>query len=172
MTEAPEAFARAEQRHWAATPTSRTFYEEAKGLLPGGIGRAGIPFTHYPLFIESVLHALDKEAYRYLSHIGDYCRAGVRALIKEMNVAVQVTRTHHFSALHYTDHPVRTAADVRRGNVATARRVGFSLLSQGFMMYAGRSKLSTAVAEGDIARFVEALGVAFEDAGLLADMAA
>ena len=118
------------------------------------------------------MRALDAEAFGYLAHIGEHYRARVRALVAEMGLAVEVTGTHQFSALHYTDHPVRTVADVRRGDVAMARRVGFSLLSQGFLMYAGRSNLSTAVTEADIARFIAALAVAFDEAGVRARVAA
>jgi glutamate-1-semialdehyde 2,1-aminomutase len=114
------------------------------------------------------LRALDDAAYRYLGHLGELFRTRIRALAAEMGVPAQVTGSHHFSAIHYAPTPVRVPADVRRADQALARRVGFSLLSQGFMMFGGRSNLSTAVTEADIDRFIEALAVAFEEAGAVA----
>lgn len=111
------------------------------------------------------LRALDAEAYRYLHHIGEHYRARVRKLAADMGVALQVTGTHHFSALHYTDHPIRVPEDVRHGNQTISRRVHFSLMSQGFLMFGGRSNLSTAMTEDDVARFIAALAIAFEEAG-------
>ena len=48
----PFTFERAEQRYFAATSNSRALYAQAQELLPNGIGRAGIPFLHYPVFIQ------------------------------------------------------------------------------------------------------------------------
>lgn len=42
----------AHQRYLDATPKSRALAEQARGLLPNGVSRSGIAFSHYPLFID------------------------------------------------------------------------------------------------------------------------
>jgi glutamate-1-semialdehyde 2,1-aminomutase len=111
------------------------------------------------------MKALDAEAYRYLGHIGDYMREQVRKLATKKGVAMQALGIRQFSAFHYTSKPVRSHADTKQGDVAMGRRVALSLLSQGFFMLGGRSNLSTAITESDIDRFIDALAIAFYEAG-------
>lgn len=112
------------------------------------------------------MKALTPEVYAYLGHIGDYMRERARALAERKNVAVQVLGVQHFSAFHYTDQPIRTHADTKTADGALSRRVAFSLLSQGFYLFGGRSNLSAAVDEADIDRFIAALEIAFDEAGV------
>jgi hypothetical protein len=44
--------AAAERRYIDATPTSRALFERAQGVLPAGIGRAGLPFFIHPFFVD------------------------------------------------------------------------------------------------------------------------
>lgn len=116
----------------------------------------------------ATLKALDDAAFRYLGHIGEYYRAAVRRLVGELGLAVQVTGISHFSALHYTAQAVQTPTDAATSDMAVSRRVHFSLASQGYWMFGGRSNLSTAIAESDIDRMIEALAIAFAEAGVAA----
>lgn len=116
----------------------------------------------------ATLDALDAEAFRYLDHIGDYYRAAVRALVNDLNLAVQVTGVQHFSALHYIDRPVRNPAEAAGSDLAVSRRVHFSLASQGYWMFGGRSNLSTAISESAIDGYIDALAIAFAEARVAA----
>lgn len=64
--EPPQEFADAERRHLEATPRSRALFERARRVLPGGVGRASIPYFHHPIFIEraegAYLHDADGRA--------------------------------------------------------------------------------------------------------------
>ena len=71
-------------------------------------------------------------------------------------------------AFTYTDRPIRNRRDALRGDQGLAARVAFSLMSQGFFMLVGRTNLSTAITHADIDDFVEALAVAFQEAGACA----
>jgi glutamate-1-semialdehyde 2,1-aminomutase len=111
------------------------------------------------------LEMLTPEKFAYLGELGETMRKKVRALAREMRVAVQVTGVQHFSAFHYTSQPVRNRRDAVRADPKLSSRVSFSLLSQGFYMLGQRTNLSTAITHQDIDEFISALAVAFEEAG-------
>lgn len=114
----------------------------------------------------ATLEALDDAAYARLHQLGDYYRAQVRALVARMGLAVQVTGVGQFSNLHYTARPVVTVADAATGDARMARRVHFSLASQGHWTWGSRTNLSTAITEADLDAHVEALAIAFAEAGV------
>ncbi len=68
-------------------------------------------------------------------------RQSVRKRAADMRVALQVTGSRQFSAFHYTDQPIRTHADTKRGDAALGRRVAFSLLSQGFFTHSAAAAI-------------------------------
>jgi len=99
-----------------------------------------------------------------LGELGRHLREGAQAVAARKHVTMQVTGLQQFSCFHYTSKPVRNYRDALTNDFDLAKRVAFSLLSQGFYMAGGRSNLSTATTHQDIERFLEALSVAFDEA--------
>jgi len=114
----------------------------------------------------ATLEMLDEAAYARLHELGEYYRARVRDLVARMGLAVQVTGVGQFSNLHFTARPVVTVGDAATGDAAVSRRVHFSLASQGYWKFGCRSNLSTAITTAELDGYIDALAIAFTEAGV------
>ena len=175
------------QQHYDVTPDLTTSGKILGGGMPMGVfgGRTDImavfdskdgppavfhtgTWNGHPLSMTAgvaQLKLLTPDKYVRLGELGEHLRSGAREVAARHRVAMQVTGMQQFSCFHYTTRPIRSYRDSRTSDFDLAKRVAFSLLSQGFYMTAGRSNLSTAITHADIDRFLEALDTAFEEAG-------
>ncbi|MGE0383303.1 MAG: aspartate aminotransferase family protein [Gammaproteobacteria bacterium] len=111
------------------------------------------------------MDALTPPVYERLGRMGEDLRAGIAARARRRGVALQITGVQHFTGLHYMDRPVNDHRDALCSNFAHVRNVAFSLLSQGFYITGTRINLSDAMTRADLERFLDALEIAFEEAG-------
>lgn len=130
----------------------------------GGKGRImhGGTFNANPLTMAggvATMEQLTPEAYARLDALGDRVRGGVTRLLRKLKRAGQVTGVGSLFCLHWTKARLSDFRSSRPTDPQAPARVFMGLLNEGVLLtQRGLGACSLAMTDGDVDRFVEALG--------------
>jgi len=107
----------------------------------------------------ATLKALTREAYLELDRLGEALREKVRRLFRARKVKAQVTGVGSLFCLHWTPKRVVDFRSSRPLDPEQPLRTYLGLLNEGVLLsQRGMGAVSTAMRDGEIDRFVDALG--------------
>jgi glutamate-1-semialdehyde 2,1-aminomutase len=107
----------------------------------------------------ATLELLTREAVDGLNRMGDRLRAELARVFGAAGIPVAITGLGSLFGIHLTDREVRTIRDAASGDAALRHRIFLGLYNEGILLDPrGVGTLSTAIGEGEVTRFLEALG--------------
>lgn len=106
----------------------------------------------------ATLEALTPEAVAELGRLGTLVRSRLRESFAEAGVAAQVTGLGSLFGIHLTTHAVRDYRSARTADAACRHALFLGLYNEGVLIDPrGVGTLSTAVGEGEVGEFIEAV---------------
>lgn len=106
----------------------------------------------------ATLERLTRETIAQLNRNGERLRGELERAFAEAGVPAAITGLGSLFGIHLTNHPVRSIYDAAAGDSVLRHRIFLGLYNEGVLIDPrGVGTLSTAIGEGEIERFLEAL---------------